>query len=71
MRRYGTSSTMRKLLSRHTTQNRKPLIWKLMPKIAVSVAVVLAFATVGRTAYAHGFGERYDLPVPLDLFVVG
>lgn len=37
-------------------------------------AVLLAIALVGvafRTAYAHGFGERYDLPVPLDLFVVG
>jgi hypothetical protein len=37
-------------------------------------SVLLATAFVGmvvRTAYAHGFGERYDLPVPLDLFVVG
>ena len=37
-------------------------------------AVLLAIALVGmtlRTAYAHGFGERYDLPVPLDLFVIG
>jgi hypothetical protein len=36
--------------------------------------ILLVVALVGlslRTAYAHGFGERYDLPVPLDLFVVG
>ena len=25
----------------------------------------------GHAAYAHGFGERYDLPVPLSLFMVG
>ena len=31
------------------------------------VAVVLSPAT----AYAHGFGERYDLPVPLWLYVTG
>ncbi len=31
--------------------------------------VALAFSPA--TAYAHGFGERYDLPVPLWLYVTG
>ena len=34
-----------------------------------------AFATVvllaPKSVFAHGFGERYDLPVPLDYFLVG
>ena len=28
-------------------------------------------ALIAGTAYAHGFGERYDLPLPLNLFLVG
>ncbi len=28
-------------------------------------------ALAAGVAYAHGFGERYDLPIPLNLFVVG
>ncbi len=31
----------------------------------------LLLAAVPSTAYAHGFGERYDLPVPLSLYVIG
>ena len=34
---------------------------------AFAAAVLLAPTTV----FAHGFGERYDLPVPLDYFLVG
>ncbi len=34
---------------------------------SVGAASVLAAGT----AYAHGFGERYDLPIPLNLFMVG
>ena len=30
-----------------------------------------ALALAAGTAHAHGFGERYDLPLPLNLFVVG
>ena len=41
--------------------------------------IVLAGGAIGlgaaalspATAYAHGFGERYDLPVPLWLYVTG
>lgn len=31
----------------------------------------LFLAAYPGTAYAHGFGERYDLPVPLEIYVVG
>lgn len=31
----------------------------------------VSIALLGGPAYAHGFGERYDLPVPLELYVVG
>ena len=37
----------------------------LLPLIAAGAALVAA------PAYAHGFGERYDLPVPLGYFMVG
>ncbi len=37
----------------------------LLPLVAAGAALVAA------PAYAHGFGERYDLPVPLGYFMVG
>ncbi len=37
--------------------------------IVASLAVVALAAT--ETAYAHGFGARYDLPVPLSYFLAG
>jgi hypothetical protein len=36
---------------------------------AISVAVLAASPVA--TAQAHGFGQRYDLPIPLALYVVG
>ncbi len=33
--------------------------------------LALAAALLARPAYAHGFGERYDLPVPLGYLLVG
>ena len=39
---------------------------------AIAIAgPLLLFAAAPGTAYAHGFGERYDLPVPLSLYVIG
>ena len=41
--------------------------------ITGTVAGLLAMAAAAlflRPAYAHGFGERYDLPLPLSLFVI-
>ena len=35
------------------------------------VAVAAALALVAQPVAAHGFGDRYDLPVPLGLYVVG
>ena len=37
----------------------------LIPLIAVGLALI------AQPTYAHGFGERYDLPVPLGYFLVG
>lgn len=36
-----------------------------------AVGVVLAIVATGGTAGAHGFGQRYDLPVPLGLWIAG
>jgi hypothetical protein len=38
--------------------------------LGVALAVVLA-GLLPPPAYAHGFGERYDLPVPLWLYIGG
>ncbi|MCL0105217.1 hypothetical protein M1N90_00465 [Dehalococcoidia bacterium] len=38
--------------------------------ISLGVASILSVLAVPSVS-AHGFGERYDLPVPLDYFVVG
>ena len=38
----------------------------------ITAVVIGVAASVGFTpAYAHGFGERYDLPIPLNFFLVG
>ncbi len=39
-------------------------------KLTLLALTVLA-ALLGQQAYAHGFGERYDLPLPLTYFMVG
>ena len=38
-----------------------------LPAAIVAVATALAASPV----YAHGFGERYDLPLPLNMFMIG
>lgn len=44
---------------------------RLLPLAIVLGCAVAASVLTAGTAYAHGFGERYDLPLPLNLFVVG
>jgi hypothetical protein len=39
--------------------------------IRTTVAALVAVLAVATPASAHGFGERYDLPVPLSLWVAG
>ena len=41
----------------------------LVASAVFAVGLVFLIMPAGR-AYAHGFGERYDLPLPLSLFVV-
>ncbi len=38
--------------------------------ISLSLALI-ATALFATSAYAHGFGQRYDLPIPLDYFLIG
>jgi len=40
-------------------------------RFAVIAAPLLAVTAVATPAKAHGFGDRYDLPVPLSLWVAG
>jgi hypothetical protein len=40
------------------------------PTIGI-IATLLGFLISGDRAYAHGFGERYDLPIPLNYFLIG
>ena len=42
----------------------------VLPALAVSIAL-LAPALAAQPIYAHGFGERYDLPLPLSYFAAG
>ena len=39
--------------------------------LVVALVVGLATGLGAKPVYAHGFGERYDLPVPLNFFLVG
>ncbi len=38
---------------------------------ALAALLAAAAAAAAGPAYAHGFGERYDLPIPLSYFLVG
>jgi hypothetical protein len=40
-------------------------------KLVAAVLIGTVAGLAGGPAYAHGFGERYDLPVPLSFFLVG
>ena len=40
-------------------------------RFAAFAIAALAAVVAATPAYAHGFGERYDLPLPLDYFIVG
>lgn len=42
----------------------------LLPVLALGAAL-LSFVLTTAPAYAHGFGERYDLPLPLSYFTAG
>ena len=44
--------------------------WKI-PLPALSLFPLILLALFPAAAYAHGFGERYDLPLPLGYFAVG
>lgn len=39
--------------------------------LVVSLPILLIIISMPSAAQAHGFGPRYDLPVPLELFLVG
>ena len=39
--------------------------------LVVALVVGLATGLGAKPVYAHGFGERYDLPVPLNFFLIG
>ena len=41
------------------------------PKIFAIALIALVLALLASPAYAHGFGQRYDLPVPLNMFLIG
>lgn len=42
-----------------------------IPKLVTISFLVLVLSTGSSPAYAHGFGERYDLPIPLNMFLIG
>ena len=39
--------------------------------IGLIILSLLIFFVVPNNLFAHGFGERYDLPIPLDYFIFG
>ena len=40
-------------------------------KLITVLAAVVASVVLVPSVFAHGFGERYDLPTPLSYFLVG
>ena len=43
-----------------------------MNKFGIAILIpVFATVLLFEDSYAHGFGERYDLPLPLYMFIIG
>ncbi|MCI0438759.1 MAG: hypothetical protein L0177_06455, partial [Chloroflexi bacterium] len=40
-------------------------------KLIMGIFLAAGIALGARPAYAHAFGERYDLPIPLNYFMIG
>ncbi|MGH2544404.1 MAG: hypothetical protein ACRDIB_16550, partial [Ardenticatenaceae bacterium] len=40
-------------------------------KLLIAMLLAAGVGLGARSAYAHAFGERYDLPIPLNYFMVG
>lgn len=43
----------------------------LIRGLAFALLIVMLAAFIARPAYAHAFGQRYDLPIPLSYFLAG
>ena len=41
------------------------------PRVVVGLSFALTLGLAIQPAHAHGFGERYDLPVPLSIYIIG
>ncbi|PZC51250.1 MAG: hypothetical protein DK304_000125 [Chloroflexi bacterium] len=41
------------------------------PRVVVGLSIALILSLAIQPTYAHGFGERYDLPVPLSIYLIG
>ena len=48
-----------------------PHMGALIRRLALALPVLVAAAFVAQPAYAHAFGQRYDLPIPLSYFLAG
>ncbi len=44
---------------------------KATPKVVIGLSIALILSLAIKPAYAHGFGERYDLPLPLSIYIIG
>src|SRR5262245_24796398 len=51
------------------TRSRPPQTWTGRSRLVLTV--VAAASVMPRAAEAHGFGQRYDLPLPLSFYLVG
>lgn len=46
-------------------------MWMTRPKLWLPLVVVIAALGISAPVYAHGVGDRYDLPLPLSYFAAG
>ena len=42
-----------------------------MPRVVIGISIALILGLAIQPIYAHGFGERYDLPLPLSIYIIG
>lgn len=47
------------------------MAWRIRRTVVASTAIISFSLILARPAFAHGFGQRYDLPVPLWLYLYG
>src|SRR5262249_39323186 len=69
--RMGTSLSPSRSILKRTGRRARAASLRGLAAALRGLAAALAAACLATPAAAHGFGQRYDLPIPLSFYLVG